>query len=243
MSELSTFSGALSPEQRLKEAYARRDGKANGERYSHFNPAGLFGVQSRERVLFRMLRRNGYTSFRDLKILDVGCGSGGMLRAFNRYGALPTNLFGIDLLLDRIQTAQLLSPQIDFHCANAEHLPFGDASFHLVSHFALFDAILEQHVRQKVAQEMVRVVRGDGAIIWYDFRVNNPRNPDVRRIGRREIQALFPECHIELAATTLAPPLVRLVAPYSWVLATVLENIPWLCTHYIGMIKPKRLTN
>jgi hypothetical protein len=32
---------------------------------------------------------------------------------------------------------------------------------------------------------------------------------------------------------TLAPPLVRLIAPRSWLLCYLLEMIPWLRTHYL----------
>jgi hypothetical protein len=36
---------------------------------------------------------------------------------------------------------------------------------------------------------------------------------------------------------TLAPPLGRWLAPRSWVLACLLEKIPLLCTHTIGIIR------
>jgi ubiquinone/menaquinone biosynthesis C-methylase UbiE len=230
-----------SHEEWLLSYYRRRDAAIHDDRYSIFNPGCLFAVQSRERVLLAMLRRSGRTSFSQLKILDLGCGTGVMLRTFNQYGANPQNLFGVDLLPDRLEEARRLSPLIDYRCVTAEHLPFDDESFDLVCHFTLFDTIPDPTVRNKVAREMVRVLRNDGIIVWYDFRVNNPSNPDARKIGKREIQALFQGCGIELTATTLAPPITRLLAPRGWLLATLLEKIPFLCTHYIGLIRKPNL--
>src|SRR5262249_34820780 len=106
--------------------------------------------------------------------------------------------------------------------------------------FALFDTILEPEVRRRVADEIMRVVRRDGTIIWYDFRVNNPRNPDAKRIGKQEIGKLFPACDLQLVATTLAPPICRVLARRAWLLALALEKIPVLCTHYLGLIRPAR---
>ncbi len=231
------ISSRSAAEERLRDAYARRDAVLNRRRYSVFDPGCLFLVQSRERALLRMLGHNGYRSFDGLKILDVGCGAGAMLRTFNQYGAPTQNLIGVDLLPDRIESARLLSPGIEFHCTNAERLPFQDESFDIVSQFVLFDTILESTVRQAVAREMVRVVRKDGVIIWYDFRVNNLRNSDARAVGRREIRRLFPECQLHLKRATLAPPLARLLAPHMWLLAAALERIPALCTHYIGIVR------
>jgi ubiquinone/menaquinone biosynthesis C-methylase UbiE len=224
--------------QRLRRAYASRDANNTAaERYSFLNPAALFAAQSRERNLLHILSRYGLTAFERFKILDLGCGTGGLLRKFNQYGARVENLFGVDLLPDRIETAKLRSPGINFRCADAQHLAFDDESFDLVSHVLLFSTILEDQVRKSVAREMVRLVKRSGAIIWFDCRVNNPRNPDIRRIGRREIESLFAGCTIELHATGLAPPLTRTLSLYAWPLAAALEKIPLFCTHYIGLIQ------
>jgi len=224
-------------EGRVREVYARRDAKIKDDRYSILNRACLFALQSREHCLIRVLKDSGIVSLNDLRILDVGCGAGGTLRTFNRYGVPSRNLFGIDLLPDRVETCRRLCPTIDVLCGSAAALPFEDESFDLVSQFTLFDTILEKDVRRRIAGEMMRVVRKDGAIIWYDFRVNNPRNPDVRAIGRKEIRELFPGCTIRLRSVTLAPPIARLVAPRAWLLATALEAMPFLRTHYIGLIR------
>ena len=57
-----------------------------------------------------------------------------------------------------------------------------------------------------MAQEMLRVSREDGLIIWYDFYMNNPLTPDIRGIRKHEITELFPHRRIELHRVTLALP-------------------------------------
>lgn len=71
-------------------------------------------------TILKLLDKYKMNPLADRKILDVGCGSGGELRRFIEYGASPENLFGIDLLPDRIKRAKELNPLIDFKCDNAE---------------------------------------------------------------------------------------------------------------------------
>src|SRR5207245_4975939 len=100
-----------------------------------------------------------------------------------------------------------------------------------------FTSILDSRMKRTIASEMVRVLKPHGLILWYDYHVNNPRNPDVRGVKKQEIHQLFPGCRIALERITLAPPLVRLLAPYSWLACCLLEGIPFLCTHYLGVIQ------
>jgi hypothetical protein len=86
---------------------------------------------------------------------------------------------------------------------------------------------------------MMRVLKPSGAILWFDFRVNNPRNPGVRGVRAREIASLFPDCSIRLKSVTLAPPLARVIVPRSWIAACMLEKIPFLRTHYLGVIRKR----
>jgi hypothetical protein len=39
--------------------------------------------------------------------------------------------------------------------------------------------------------EMARVLAANGVIVWYDFSVNNPRNPHVRGVKLTEILELL----------------------------------------------------
>src|SRR3989442_7395446 len=114
------------------------------------------------------------------------------------------------------------------------HCP--DATSDMVLQSLLFTSILDGEVRRAVAREMLRVVRQDGWILWYDFHVDNPWNPDVRRVGRREMAALFPGCHIELQRLTLAPPLSRRGAPRAPPVWWLLAKVARVFTPYLWVI-------
>jgi hypothetical protein len=90
-----------------------------------------------------------------------------------------------------------------------------------------------------IAKEITRVLGPGGALLWYDFAVNNPSNSQVRKVNGRELRELFPQLSGEIKSITLAPPIARFIAPKSWVLATILEAIPFLRTHLIGVLVKK----
>jgi len=226
-------------ESRIRTAYARRQNQAM---YSWFLPSTLFIVQERERRLLALLKQHGIEELGTKKILEIGCGSGYWLRAFIQWGARPQNIFGVDLIPDRVDEARMLCPAaVDVRLESGAQLRFADATFDLVLQSTVFTSILDPHLKQKVAHEMLRVVKNDGLILWYDFHVNNPSNPDVRGVTKGEITQLFSGCRIELERITLAPPICRLLAPYTWLGCYLLERIPWLCTHYLGVIKKQGL--
>jgi ubiquinone/menaquinone biosynthesis C-methylase UbiE len=178
------------------------------------------------------------------RILEVGCGSGDLLRDFIKWGARPENIVGIELLRERMAEAVELCPKaISIHQGNAARLPFAGESFDIVVQSTVFTSVLDRGMKQELALEMRRVLKPEGLILWYDFHINNPRNPDVKGVKRREIYALFPDCDIRLQSITLAPPIARRLAPLSWLLCYVLSKIPWLCSHYIGVIRKRRIAD
>src|SRR5262245_52260401 len=223
-------------EARIRAAYAKRE--EADTRYSWFNPGYQFMMQQRERRLLALLHCHNLVALESKTILEVGCGTGQWLRDFVKWGARPENITGIDLLADRVSKARrLCPPTILIECASAAQLPFSDGTFDLVLQSTVFTSILDPDLKQRVAAEMMRVVKPDGFILWYDYNVNNPRNKDVRGVKRREIYQLFPDCRIELERITLLPPLARFVAPYSYLVCYLLEKLPPLCTHYLGVIR------
>jgi len=227
-------------ESRIREAYARR---RNGNLYSRFNPAYLLMVQEREQRFLSALARHGFAQLESRKILEIGCGTGDLLRDFIKWGARPENVIGIDLLHERVTAAMELCPKAMVICqGNAAKLQFPNETFDIVVQSTVFTSVLDLGMKRQMASEMCRVLKPDGLILWYDYHMNNPWNADVQGVKKREIHRLFPGCSIDLRRLTLAPPFARWIAPRSWLLAYLLERIPLLCTHYIGVIrKPRNL--
>ena len=222
-------------ESRLKEVYAGRN--EMDPRYSWFNPGHLFIIHERERQFLALLQQYDFTSLQTKRILEIGCGTGYWLREFIKLGARPENLAGVDLLPEVIAEARALCPEgVNVHCSDATSIGFDDSTFDLVLQSTVFTSVLDEGMKRQIASEMIRVLKPDGLILWYDFHINNPWNADVRGVKKREVYALFPGCHIKLKRVTLAPPLARLVAPRSWLIAYLLGKIPFLRSHYIGVI-------
>jgi SAM-dependent methyltransferase len=232
--------------RRLRQVYVARRAGGREDRYTPYEPANLFRLQSLERAISVALRASGLLPWRGRTALDVGCGGGWWLRELLRWGARPEEVAGIDALPEAIDAARRVHPGIGLSLGAADALPFADASFDLVSQFTVFSSMLDAGVRQCGAAEMLRVLRPGGVVLWYDFTVN-PTNRQTHGIGAHEAAALFPGCSIRMQRVTLAPPLARLVAPRSWLGATVLESFPPLRSHLLMLARkpvaqPKRIT-
>ena len=223
--------------RRLRSVYTRRRQRGIEERYAPYQPANLFRLQGLERATARALLAHGLLPWHARRALDVGCGGGWWLRTLLRWGAPPEQLAGVDVLPEATAAVQRVHPALAVLQATADALPFADASFDLVSQFTMFSSILDEAVRRRAADEMLRVLCPGGLVLWYDFTVN-PTNRDTHGIGRREAAALFPGCRIESRRVTLAPPLARLVAPRSWPAAEALESVPLLRTHLLMTVRP-----
>jgi ubiquinone/menaquinone biosynthesis C-methylase UbiE len=209
------------------------------DRYSAFSEANLLHMQSLERNLLALLKREKMTMLLDKSILDVGCGSGTYLRRFIDYGARPGNLSGIDLVPDRIELARTLNPAIHWSQGSAHELPYETATFDLVTSFVMFTSILDQALRKQIAREMWRVLKPGGLIVCHDFVYNNPRNAAVRGFAVPQLREVFsrPGARFRVRRIFLAPPLARVVAPRSRWLADSLEQVVLLNTHFIAAIR------
>jgi SAM-dependent methyltransferase len=224
-------------EAHVRSVFGRR---GRSSRYSWFDAAHLYAMQEVERGLLRLMASHGIRTLAGLDILDVGCGSGVWLRELIKWGADPDRVSGVELLEERVRHARRLTPPaVSIACGSATALAHADASFDLVLQSLVFTSILDPLVRRTVAGEMRRVLRPTGLVLWYDYHVDNPANPDVRGVPRTELAALFPSCRIEILRATLAPPLARVVAPRSQLMYRLLRAVPFLTTHYVAAIRPR----
>jgi SAM-dependent methyltransferase len=224
--------------ERIVSEFARREAEIPPDRYAATNPAVVFIRQAIERALIDELRRAGQLPLTDRRVLDVGCGSGQWLADLETWGASRANLSGVDLIPSRVDRCRERLPGADVRVSDAIDLPWPDGNFDVVLQSTMLSAILDPWTRARVAREMARVVRPGGVILSYDFYRNNPRNRNVRAVRRAELDPLFPEFRIRWRRVTLAPPLVRFLAPRSWTLAMVLETAKVLDTHALAALRP-----
>ncbi len=223
---------------RLRAEYEDRKQRfASSDVYSSFNAANLFTVQQRQRDILASLKRAGVTDLADKRILEMGCGDGGVLAEFLTFGTRPENLFGVDYLADRLSNARTQLPASHFANADGSHLPFPSASFDIVMQFTALSSILDPGLRRDICRDMLRVLRPSGLILWYDFWLN-PTNPQTHGIRPVEIRELFPACSISFRKITLAPPLARRLVPLSWPLGLILESLSVFNSHFLAVIRP-----
>jgi ubiquinone/menaquinone biosynthesis C-methylase UbiE len=221
---------------RIRKAYIKRQAEGKKEALALFNDGDLFIYQQRERELIKLLKRLKSDLY-SIKILEVGSGTGFILRELVKYGANPKNLYGVELLDFQLKESIIRAPHICCIRADGGTIPFKNESFDMVWQFTAFTSILNPDLKKQVAKEMMRVLNPGGFIIWYDFFYDNPSNPNVKGVKNKEIVSLFPNCTFNFTLTTLAPPLARTIAPYSWLLCYLLEKIPILRTHYLVTIQ------
>lgn len=222
--------------QAIAERYTRRT--THGDRYSFLRPDVCLGVQERQRVMLQLLHQHGVTDLAALHLLEVGCGTGGNLLELLRMGCAPQHLAGIELLPDRYAQARHVLPA-------AVRLQQGDALLADVPHASqdvvlvstVFSSVLDPDFQQRLAAALWRWLRPGGAVLWYDFTYNNPRNPDVRGVPLRRVRALFPQGRITARRVTLAPPLARALVRVHPGLYGLFNSVPWLRTHLLCWIE------
>lgn len=147
-----------------------------------------FWFVSRRRIFFDLLDR-ALAGRSDLDVLEVGCGTGGMLGPLQRYG----RVHGIDVAHDFVaHCRQRGFPRV--LTGSGYQLPFADGSFDLVVLLDTMEHIPDDH---RALQEVRRVLRPGGIVFVsvpaYQFLWS--QNDDIahhcRRYTRRRLDAVL----------------------------------------------------
>lgn len=222
----------------LRERYARREDLSGPAwRYNPLNPSALQALQERQRAVARTIVDAGWRDVSSVRLLEVGCGTGGNLLEFLQLGFRPEHLSGIELLERRVEHARHVLPstvQVVLGDAAGGTPMFPAASQDIVYQATVFSSILDDGVQQRLSAAMWRWVRPGGGVLWYDFTFNNPKNPDVRGVPVARLRQLFPGANLHVRRVTLAPPIARLVSNVHPGLYSAFNSCPWLRTHVLA---------
>jgi SAM-dependent methyltransferase len=119
---------------------------------------------------------------------------------------------------------------------DALQAPVEPASQDIVFVSTVFSSLLDDAFQQRLADTMWRWLKPGGAVVWYDFTVDNPRNRDVRGVPLARVKQLFPHGRVRAQRVTLAPPLARAaVRVHPWA-HDALNLLPFLRTHALAWV-------
>jgi SAM-dependent methyltransferase len=203
-------------------------------RHGILQPDVWCALQERQRATLRLFAALGWLDLGARRAVEVGCGAGGNLLELLRFGFRPEHLAGIELLPERLAHARGLLPgAVRLVAGDAAGAAIEPGSQDLVLQFTVFSSLLDDATQARLAAAMWRWVKPGGGVLWYDFTMDNPRNPDVRGMPVSRVRALFPQAAVQAHRVTLAPPLARTVtrvhpALYGW-----FNALPMLRTHVL----------
>lgn len=190
-------------------------------------------------VLDALLLRGTFPS-NAYHLLDVGCGTGSLLAFLAEAGAAAENLHGVDLLPSYVAAARTRLPEVDIRVADARELPYENGSQDTVVLATVLSSVLSQAYREVIAREALRVLKPSGAILVYDVRLPNPRNPNVRTVRHAMLRQLFLGCAVSSRSLTLLPPLSRRLGSAA-ALYPLLAKVPLLRSHLFTIVtRPDR---
>ena len=184
--------------------------------------------------LFRSIHRFHLSG---LKILDVGCGDGRVLRSFLDMGASAKDLRGVDVHAKAIERARLISPELDIRVSNGIDLEFPDGSFDVVTQFVVFSSIFSSDLRVRLAAEILRVVKSGGYILWWDIdKTVQPDSP-----SGLDPNELFPgqRCKkLHVGVHRNPSNCVKVPRAFHWFLP-LLDILGYRKTHIAALVGPK----
>jgi SAM-dependent methyltransferase len=165
-------------------------------------------AQEKERIFVSILARFDLAAIKTMKVLEIGCGGGDNILQFLRWGFLPENVKGNELMPNRCaQARHRLPAAVEIIEMDALGLCLSEGSFDIVLVSTVFTSILDEPFRAQLAKKIWSLVRPTGAVLWYDFIYNNPSNPDVTGIPRRRVLERFPEARAQHGAHGVVRPL------------------------------------
>ncbi len=166
------------------------------------------------------------------RVLDLGCGRGGLARTLAERAGLVHDPVGVDISSAMLRLAAqdgVGAGRVQLAAAAATRLPFADGSFHLVLAAYLFKH-LEDETLFRVLMEAQRVLKPGGILLGWEFAPTSSRRlnrfhewlltPRVKSCRLRGFGALAPYAlyagftyvdRLRLKLPFLFPPIPRVV--------------------------------
>ena len=166
----------------LCEFYTKADADNKYEhRWGYINPTAAAYWRMRDELVFENITRRWNTYNPSLKILEIGVGHGHELTKMTQLGICESQLTGIDLVLERLEHAKSTYPALNLSCQDGVQLAFGEESFDIVFQITCVMHAPTKEIQSRICQEIVRVLKPGGIVIWWDVAPTQWRTLALRR--------------------------------------------------------------
>jgi ubiquinone/menaquinone biosynthesis C-methylase UbiE len=224
----------MTEHDRIRETYRSYAETGRVAIWDPTNPGYARLTRERDEVLVRAIAES--LGAEGGRVLDVGCGEGELaVPIAERVG--NAEYVGMDLREDAIELARQLAPKAEFHVGVADSMPFEDDSFDVAVCRNVFSSMTSAQMEVASADEIGRVLRPGGWLVWCDIRYPNPSNPAVHPLGEARLGDLFPGWTRELRTMTVLPPIARRLGRFTDALYPLLHAIPPLRSHLVGRLQ------
>jgi SAM-dependent methyltransferase len=172
----------------VRQYYCERDRDLAYERqWGYTNPVSGGYWRMRDELVAEAIINHFDPLKRPMTVLEIGVGYGHELAKFSLLGIPNTQLIGLDLVPERLRRAGELYPSLQFARGDARDLPFPDACFDVVCQFTCVMHAGSKESQRRICQEMARVLKPGGVILWWDVAPARWRNV----FGGRLVRLLF----------------------------------------------------
>ena len=176
----------------IKQYYEHRDQDNLYERqWGYVNSTTACWYRLRDELVFEAVLSHFDTLNNPPRVLEIGVGHGHELAKFSLLGIPQENLVGIDLVSGRLDWAKSIYPNINFYQGNATNLVFTDNSFDIVCQFTCAMHMPSKESQILLCQEMLRVLKPGGIIIWWDLAPPRRRSKIINKILNRILNPSF----------------------------------------------------
>jgi len=220
---------------RVRAHYAER-GARYAERFADDRPEVRY-AWSRLTVRIQAALDGAGLDLASARVLDVGCGGGGLMAWLLERGVQPARLLGVDLVVPRLHQARRHAPAAGLALADGARLPLRDGRLDVVLALTSLSSMPSLAMRRDAAAQMLRVLRPGGVALCYEFVHKNPLNKYTVTLRPRQLAALFEGARVEIHRMSLHPWLVRALWPFGPRVLDAVEGIGALRSHLLAVVK------
>ena len=208
---------------------------AETTRWADDDPTHRHLLDRRRGAVRELLADAGLWPLRGRRVADLGCGRGHSWE--DVVAGESTRALGIDLPGERIQEAR--SKGLATVAGDLRALPLRTGSIDLALLFTVLSSVRVEADRRAITSAAAQALSPAGALLIYDLTVVPP-NGRLSAVTTNDVRKWFPDSEVLTRRLTLMPPLARRLVPISPRLCDLLETLPWLRTHRLWQIRPRR---